>query len=137
MPPPSYSGERTPRCRSLSDRACGPTTGAGDVADVARRLGTPPWDPLGAPVEPWRPRARWWWVATSPLPIGASTIVFLPEFARQIAIVAVIIVLVSWWGLSIRAAVSSTREPRERWAYALTAVALVWAVGGVALAAMR
>lgn len=109
----------------------------GDVADVARRLGTPPWDPLGAPVEPRRPRARWWWVATSPLPIGASTIVFLPEFARQIAIVAVIIVLVSWWGLSIRAAVSSTREPRERWAYALTAVALVWAVGGVALAAMR
>lgn len=109
----------------------------GDVADVARRLGTAPWDPFGPPTPPRRPRARWWWAATSPLPIGASAIVFVPEHAREIAIVAVITVLAWWWGLSVRAAASSTRDPRERWAYALTAVALVWAVGGVVLAAVR
>lgn len=109
----------------------------GDIADVARRLRTPPWDPLGARVPPPRPRAWWWWAATAPLPIGASAIAFAPESARIIAIVSVITVLATWCGLSVRAAVSSTREHRERWAFALTALALVAAAAGVVLAAAR
>lgn len=105
----------------------------GDVADVARRLGAAPWDPRSAPHSP----GIAWWAAAAPLPIGFAATAFAPGSAHAIALSSVIAVLAIWWGLCVRGAFSRKREPRERWAFALGALALVWAVVGVLLAAAR
>ncbi|KZE39689.1 hypothetical protein [Microbacterium sp. T32] len=105
----------------------------GDVPDVARRLGAAPWDPRSASHSP----GIAWWAAAAPLPIGAAATAFAPASAHAIAVSSVIAVLAIWWGLCVRGAFSRKREPRERWAFAMGALALVWAVGGVLLAAAR
>ena len=78
-----------------------------------------------------------WWAAAAPLPIGSAATAFAPGSAHAIALSSVIAVLAIWWGLCVRGAFSRKREPRERWAFALGALALVWAVVGVLLAAAR